>query len=101
MASVDGVEAPRVELPVVEPTLEVEVDLDQAQALGIKPGDVRRAAATVLSGIEVGNLFEEQKIFEVVVWGTPETRNSLDNVRQLKIDRPDGRARCAWPRSPT
>jgi Cu/Ag efflux pump CusA len=44
----------------------------------------------VLSGIEVGSLFEEQKIFEVVVWGTPETRHSLDDVRQLKIDRPDG-----------
>ena len=90
VAAVDGVEAPTLELPVLEPTLQVQVDLDKAQALGIAPGDVRRAAATVLSGIEVGSLFEEQKIFEVVVWGTPETRNSLDNVRNLKIDRPDG-----------
>lgn len=87
---VDGVKAPRMDLPVEEPTLEVEVDLDKAQALGINPGEVRRAAATVLSGIEVGNLFERQKIFEVVVWGTPETRNSLDNVRELLIDTPDG-----------
>jgi Cu/Ag efflux pump CusA len=90
VASVDGAENPQLELPVVEPTLQVEVDLDAAQALGIKPGDVRRAAATMLSGIEVGSLFEEQKIFEVVVWGTPGSRNSLDNVRELKIDRPDG-----------
>ena len=92
VAAVDGVEAPRVELPVVEPTLQVEVDLDKAQTLGIKPGDVRRAAATVFSGIEVGSLFEEQKIFEVVVWGAPETRNSLDSLRQLKIDHPNGGA---------
>jgi Cu/Ag efflux pump CusA len=90
VAKVDGTEAPSVELPVVEPTLQVEVDLDKAQALGLNPGDIRRAAATVLSGIEVGSLFEEQKIFEVVVWGTPETRHSLDDVTQLKIDRPDG-----------
>jgi Cu/Ag efflux pump CusA len=90
VASVDGVESPVVELPVVEPTLQVEVDLDRAEALGIKPGDVRRAAATVLSGIEVGSLFEEQKVFEVVVWGAPATRNSLESVRNLKIDRPDG-----------
>jgi Cu/Ag efflux pump CusA len=90
IAKVDGTEAPTVEVPVLEPTLKVEVDLDKAQALGIKPGDVRRAAATVLSGIEVGSLFEEQKIFEVVVWGTPETRHSLENVQKLKIDRPDG-----------
>jgi Cu/Ag efflux pump CusA len=90
MLGVDGVEAPRVELPVREPTLEVEVDLERAQALGVKPGDVRRAAATVLSGVEAGKIFERQKIFQVVVWGTPETRNSLNNVRQLLIDRPDG-----------
>lgn len=90
LAGIDGVEAPRVELPVEEPTLEVDVDLEKAQELGIKPGDVRRAAATVLSGIEVGNLFEQQKIFPVVVWGTPETRNSVNDVRRLLIDRPGG-----------
>src|SRR4029453_15114304 len=41
---------------------------------GIKPGDVRRAATTLLSGIQVGSLFEEQKVFDVVVWGTPDIR---------------------------
>ena len=90
IAGVDGVEAPRVELPVEEPTLELEVDLERAQELGVKPGDVRRAAATVLSGIEVGNLFQDQKIFEVVVWGTPEVRRSVDDVESLLIDRPGG-----------
>ncbi len=90
VAEVDGVEAPVLKLPVLEPTVEVEVNLDKAQALGIKPGDVRRTAATVLSGIEVGNLFEEQKVFEVVVRGTPATRSSIDSVRGLLIDRPDG-----------
>ena len=36
----------------------------------------------------VGNLFEQQKVFDVVVWGTPETRNSLTSVRRLLIDTP-------------
>jgi Cu/Ag efflux pump CusA len=90
VGGVDGVRSPQVVLPVDEPTLEVEVNLDKAQALGVKPGDVRRAAATVLSGVEVGNLFEQQKVFEVVVWGTPDTRASVDRIRQLLIDRPDG-----------
>ena len=74
----------------MEPTLEVTVDLDKAQAFGVKPGDVRRAAATVLSGIEVGNLFEDQKVFQVVVRGTPETGRSLTDVNRLLIARPDG-----------
>jgi Cu/Ag efflux pump CusA len=90
MMEVDGVDAPRVELPVQQPTLEVEVDLERAQELGVKPGDVRRAAAAVLSGVEAGKIFEAQKIFQVVVWGTPATRTSLANVRQLLIDRPNG-----------
>lgn len=90
LEKVAGVEGARVELPVEEPTLEVEVDLDRARAIGIKPGDVRRAAATFLSGIAVGNLFEEQKIFEVVVWGAPETRRSLADIQDLVIDTPAG-----------
>ena len=74
----------------MEPTFEVEVDLAKAQRVGIKPGDVRRAAATLLSGLDVGCLFEEQKVFDVVVWGTPETRASLTNIRDLLIDTPTG-----------
>ena len=69
MSQVDGVVDPRVEQLVEEPNLEIEVDLDKAQRYGIKPGDVRRAAATLLQGIQVGSLFEEQKVFDVVVRG--------------------------------
>jgi Cu/Ag efflux pump CusA len=90
LAKIDGVTAPRVETPVKEPTLKVEVDLAKAQALGIKPGDVRRAAATVLSGLRVGFLFEQQKVFDVVVWGAPETRNSIDAVSNVLVDQADG-----------
>ncbi len=70
--------------------MEIEVDLAAAQRYGLKPGDVRRAAATLLSGIQVGNLFEEQKVFDVVVWSTPETRSSLTSIRDLLIDTPGG-----------
>jgi CzcA family heavy metal efflux pump len=90
LAGVDGVSDAQVKLPAEEPTLEVEVDLAAAQRQGIKPGDVRRAAATLLSGIQVGSLFEEQKVFDVVVWGTPETRNSLSSIQRLMIDTPEG-----------
>ena len=54
----------------------------------MKPGDVRRAAATLLSGLQVGSLFEDAKVFEVVVWSTPETRDSLGAVRSLEIESP-------------
>jgi Cu/Ag efflux pump CusA len=70
------------------PTVEIEVDLDKAKRYGLKPGDVRRATTSLVSGIQVGNLFEEQKVFDVVVWGTPKTRHSLTDIQELLIDTP-------------
>jgi CzcA family heavy metal efflux pump len=90
ITGINGIVDSSFTLPVQQPTMEIEVDLDAAQRYGLKPGDVRRAAATLLSGIQVGNLFQDQKVFDVVVWGTPETRNSLNSVHDLLIDTPGG-----------
>jgi Cu/Ag efflux pump CusA len=90
IAEIDGVSQPRLDLPAQEPTVEVEVNLEAAHTHGIKPGDVRRAAAIFLSGVEVGSLFEEQKVFDVVVWGSPQTRHSLTNVKEVLVDTPNG-----------
>jgi Cu/Ag efflux pump CusA len=51
---------------------------------------VRRAEATLLQGIQVGSVFEDQKVFDVIVLGTPATRNSVAAVQSLLIDRPGG-----------
>ena len=90
LATIAGVQQPIVETQPTERTLEIEVDLERASAAAVKPGDVRRAAAVLLSGITAGNLFEEQKVFDVVVWGTPEIRQSVSDVRELLIDVPGG-----------
>jgi CzcA family heavy metal efflux pump len=90
VGKIDGIKDLQVEVPVQEPTLEVEVNLQNAQKFGVKPGDVRRAAAYLLSGVEVGQLFYDQKIFEVVVWGTPEVRKDEGAIRNLLIDTPTG-----------
>jgi len=90
LAGISGVVDSHVELPVEEPTLEIEVDLAAAQRYGVKPGDVRRAAAILLSGLQVGALFEEQKVFDVVVWGSPQMRQSLTDIRELLIETPGG-----------
>src|SRR5215207_2797032 len=90
VGGVDGVLDPSVERVPEEPVLAVETDLAKAEPYGIKPGDVRRAAATLLQGITVGNIFGEQKVFEVVVKGVPDVRQSVDSVRNLLIDTPGG-----------
>ncbi|MGH8830004.1 MAG: efflux RND transporter permease subunit [Polaromonas sp.] len=74
---------------VSEPQVQVRVNLDAAGRAAVKPGDVRRSSATVFSGLVVGYLFKEQKIYEVVVWGAPETRQSLTNLRDLWVEKSD------------
>jgi CzcA family heavy metal efflux pump len=93
LTGIDGLVDLTVVAPIEEPRLKIDVDLEKAGAHGVAPGDIRRAAATQLAGIEVGFLFEEQKIFEIVVWGSPEARHSLESVRNLPIPTADGEVR--------
>lgn len=90
LGGIAGIVDPHVDMEPEEPVVEIEVDLIEAKAHGVKPGDVRRAAATLVAGIEVGNLFEEQKVFEVVVWGVPKVRHSVAGIEELLIDGPNG-----------
>ena len=90
IAGVDGVESERVSTPSAEPTIQVEVDLAKALVHGVKPGDVRRAATTLLAGIQVGSIFDNNKVFDVVVWSPPDVRKNLTDVRNLLIDTPSG-----------
>jgi Cu/Ag efflux pump CusA len=90
IASVDGVVEPEIEMPVMEPVVQIEANMEACERHGIKPGDIRRASAILLGGVEVGMLFEKQKVFDVVVWGTPDTRHSVTDVRELLIDTPAG-----------
>lgn len=90
LAKIDGIADARVEGDVEQPQVQIQVNLAAAEPYGLKPGDVRRAAATMFAGLGVGFLFEAQKVYDVVVWGTPATRNSVSDVRELLLDTPRG-----------
>ena len=89
LSGIAGIVDLRAEGQVDEPTVQVKVNLDAAGPANVKPGDVRRATATVFSGLVVGFLFKEQKIYEVVVLGAPEARQSLNNLADLWIGKSD------------
>ena len=90
LEKVEGVSNPRVETLAEKTAIEVKVDLDRARAHGLKPGDVRRAASTLVQGLKVGALFQDQKVFDVVVLGKPEIRSTVNDIRNLLIDKPEG-----------
>jgi Cu/Ag efflux pump CusA len=90
LAGIDGLVDLRVDGYVEQPQVQIQLNLARAEPYGLKPGDVRRAAATMYAGLNVGFLFEEQKVYDVVVWGTPELRNSVSDIRNLLLDTPRG-----------
>ena len=70
------------------PQVEVKVNLDAAHRFGLKPGDIRRAAATVVSGIEVTDIHRDGKVYDVWVWSKPKARESVTSIKELLIDTP-------------
>jgi Cu/Ag efflux pump CusA len=57
---------------------------------GLTAGHVRRASTTFLKGAKVGEVFEGQMKFDVVVWGVPEVRSDISAIQRLPIDTPLG-----------
>jgi Cu/Ag efflux pump CusA len=90
MSRIRGVHNPQLQLGDRQPSLSVEVNIAKAEQHGVKPGDLRREASTLLSGLTVGNFFENQQVFDVVVVGTPAVRASLSSVRNLVLDTVSG-----------
>src|SRR5207244_13420632 len=90
ISKVRGVSQPRVQSLAEQPTVQVEVNLAAAQRYGLNPGDVRRTATTYFSGLLVGQLYEEQKVFDVVVQGMSSTLSTPAAVADLLIDTPTG-----------
>jgi len=91
LSGVRGLTELHAELQQDVPQIDVQVRLAVARRYGVKPGDVRRAAATLVASEEVGDLFTGGKAYDVHVWSTPATRNSLTAIRNLPIDTPSGR----------
>jgi CzcA family heavy metal efflux pump len=78
------------ELIVEVPHIQVTLKLEEAQRYGLKPGDARRASATLMAGEEVGDIFIDGRTYDVQVWTAPEFRRSVDSVRNMLIDTPTG-----------
>ena len=90
LGGIEGVVDPFVDTVEDIPQIEIEVDLAAAQQYGLKPGDVRRAASTLIMGEEVGDIFRGGQTYDVNVWSTPATRQNLTDIENLLIGTPSG-----------
>ncbi|MFE9691612.1 efflux RND transporter permease subunit [Micromonospora sp. NPDC005806] len=91
IAGIDGIIDEHVTLQTAVPQVDVQVDLAKAARYGIKPGDVRRTAATFIASEEAGDIWRNGKNTEVHVWSVPSARYSIESVRNLLMDTADGR----------
>ncbi len=90
IADIAGVSDLKVEPQVLVPQLDVRLKLESAEQFGLTPGDVRRTATTLIKGRTVGEVYRQQKVYQVAVWGVPEVRSDLASVRQCLVETPTG-----------
>jgi CzcA family heavy metal efflux pump len=87
---ISGVADLQIEQQTLIPQIEVKMRPEAARRFGLTPGRVRQAATTFIQGKKVGEIYDNQKIFDVAVWGIPEVRGNIDALRDLRIDTPSG-----------
>ena len=90
ISEVDGIADIHSDISTDTPQIEVRVRLPQAEKFGLKPGDVRRAAATLVAGEEVGDIFRDGRAYDTVVWSPRSMRSSPGDIENMPIDTPQG-----------
>jgi Cu/Ag efflux pump CusA len=91
LRGVGGLRGVNVTAPVMEPVIQIDVNVANAAKYGLKPGDIRRASAVLVAGIPVGSYYQDQQIFDVAVWSKPADRANLTAIQNLLVDTPDGK----------
>ncbi len=84
--SVDGVVDLKVEPQVLVPQIQVRVDNDAAAQFGLTPGQIRESINTLVKGRLVGELYQQQKVIGISVWGEPKVRSDLNALKELRIE---------------
>ncbi len=90
ISQIDGVADLKVEPQVLVPQIRVRLRPEKGANFGLAPSDIRQAGTTLVKGTKVGEVYEQQKIFDVVVWGTASVRSNVEALRELLIDIPGG-----------
>jgi len=90
LVSIDGVSDLKVQPQTLVPQLAVRFDAERAACFGVTATDVRRTIATIVNGVKAGEVYDDQKIFDVVVWGRRELRTDIERIRDIQVDLPRG-----------
>lgn len=90
LGGIEGVGNLHVQQQTLVPQIEIRFKQEYAAALGLTPGDIRQVTETLLNGTTVGQIYEDQKIYDIVVRGTPKFSRDIDTLRSISVDLPAG-----------
>jgi cobalt-zinc-cadmium resistance protein CzcA len=68
-----------------QPNLNIAVDRDKAARYGLNSGDVNTVIQAALGGTQATTVLEGDRQFALIARVAPEYRNSLDQVRAIKV----------------
>ncbi|KAM3098337.1 efflux RND transporter permease subunit [Phormidesmis sp. 146-12] len=90
MQSVEGVIDLQLEPQVPVEQVQIEFNRSAAARYGLTVGQLSETIETALNGRVVSQVLEQQQTFDLVVWLTPEARQSLETIGNLLVDTPNG-----------
>lgn len=90
VAAIDGVADLKVEQQVLVPQIQVRPRPGDLATLGLTAGEVRRQAQTLVAGQKVGEIYRDQKAFDVALWGEPKVRGDVHALADMMIQTPAG-----------
>ena len=90
IADVPGVVDLNVQPQIVVPQVDIRFRPEAGQQYGVTPIDVQTAVGTLIRGLKVGEFYEDQKVFDIMVWGEEHLRRNPASIGNLMIDTPLG-----------
>ena len=88
ISGIQGVSDLKLESQVLVPQIRIRPRAGELARLGLTAGEVRRQAQVLVAQAKVGEIYRDQRAFDVAVWGEPAVRNSVHALRDLMIQAP-------------
>lgn len=89
--TVDGIADLNVEQQIERPELKIVPKREMLAKYGIPMSQFGEFISVCLAGETISQVYEEGKVFDIVVRCSAESRNSIEQINDLMIDTPEGK----------
>ncbi len=90
VARIDGVEGVKAEATKGQPQMTIHYNRNKLGRYGLNITDLNTLVETAFSGGVAGRIYEGERMFDLVVRLDEQHRKSIDDIRNLYVNLPDG-----------